>query len=280
MKRFPIKSIAAACAIALASAPLLATAAGDPPSDLWARASLTTTYTLNRHLNPFEIEAEVNDGVATLRGTVESAVERDLAEELARGIDGITEVNNELMIDADVPSMHASQAGEGTERSFSRKVEDANLTAKVKSQLLWNRTTSGLAINVDTRNSKVTLSGNVDSQAEAELAEQIALNTHEVSSVDNQLTVGGEEATLAGKAEAKSKEVAKQVSDGWITAKVKSALLYNRNVDGSDIDVDTKEGVVSLHGQVDSDFERELAISISSSVKGVKSVTAELTTGS
>nr|WP_067296728.1 BON domain-containing protein [Marinobacterium profundum] len=279
MKRFPIKSIVAACAIALASSPLIATAAGDPPSDLWAKASLTTTYTLNRHLNPFDIEAEVNEGVATLRGTVESAVERDLAEELARGIDGITEVNNELMVDVDVPR-HLSQAGEGTERSFTRRVEDANLTAKVKSQLLWHRTTGGLAINVDTRNTRVTLSGNVDSQAEAELAEQIALNTHEVSSVDNQLTVGGAEATLAGKAEAKSKEVAKQVSDGWITAKVKSALLYNRNVDGSDIDVDTKEGVVSLHGQVDSDFERELAISISNSVKGVKSVTAQLSTGS
>ncbi|MFC6669947.1 BON domain-containing protein [Marinobacterium aestuariivivens] len=53
-----------------------------------------------------------------------------------------------------------------------------------------NRNTGGLAIDVDTRNAVVTLSGSVKSDAEAELAGRIAQNTRGVSSVENQLTVG------------------------------------------------------------------------------------------
>ena len=46
--------------------------------------------------------------------------------------------------------------------------------------------------------------------------------------------------------------------DGWITTKVKSTLLYSSNVDGSDIKVDTKNGVVTLSGKVDTGAERAL----------------------
>ncbi|MFC6669948.1 BON domain-containing protein [Marinobacterium aestuariivivens] len=56
-------------------------------------------------------------------------------------------------------------------------------------------------------------------------------------------------------------------------------MIYNRNVDGSDIDVETQDGVVTLRGQVDSDAERELALSIASDIKGVESVKSELTGG-
>ena len=278
MKRIPVKSILVACTIAMAAAGMPARAAGDDqPSDTWSKASLMTTYTLNRQLNPFKIDAEVQNGVATLRGTVDSEVERDLAGELAQGVDGIRVVKNELKIDPDAAQMHTGDDTRSAERSFSRKVDDANLTAKVKSQLLWNSNTSGLAIDVDTRNGVVSLSGNVASEDEAELAEQIARNTRDVLGVENNLKVNNEDTSIADKAARESRELAQQVSDGWITAKVKSSLLYNRNVDGSDINVDTQNGVVTLRGHVDSDFEREQAITIARNIKGVKSVKSELT---
>ncbi|MGB7930802.1 MAG: BON domain-containing protein [Gammaproteobacteria bacterium] len=278
MKRFPVKSMLSAYFIALItlSAPVLA-AGDDQPSDTWLKASLMTTYTLNRQLNPFKIDAEVENGVVTLRGTVESDVERDHAGELARGVDGIREVKNELKVSPDASQMQAGDDSSGAERSFLRKVDDANQTAKVKSQLLWNSNTSGLAIDVDTRNAVVTLSGNVASEAEAELAEQIARNTRDVSGVENNLKVNNKDTSIADKATRESRELVQQVSDGWITAKVKSFFLYNRNVDGSDINVDTRNGVVTLRGHVDSDFEREQAITIARNIKGVKAVMSELT---
>lgn len=280
MKTYPLKATTLACLVALATAgsPVMAGSGDDQTSDIWARASLTTTYTLNRSLNPFKIETEVHNGFATLRGTVDSEVERDLAEELALGVDGIHKVDNQLQIEPGL-SPHQSARGdaaEPTERSFMQKVEDANLTAKIKSQLLWNSNTSGLDIDVDTLNGSVSLSGNVESDAEAELAEQIARNTDDVRGVENNLNVGGAQAGVDDKLARQARDSGQQVSDAWITAKVKSALLYNRNVDGSDINVDTSNGVVSLRGRFHSDTERDQAVTIARSVRGVKDVKAGL----
>ncbi|OMH33623.1 BON domain-containing protein [Motiliproteus sp. MSK22-1] len=278
MNKFAVKPLVAACAIALAAtaAPVLADSGADRSSDVWSKASLATTYTLNRHLNPFDIDTEVKNGVATLRGEVESDIERHLAEELALGIDGIHKVNNELIVNPQAKRLESAKDSKEAKRTFGQKVEDANLTARIKSQLLWNTSTEGLAINVDTRNKVVTLSGDVESEAESELAELIALNTGEVLEVKNQLKVVGEKTSLDEKVAQESREAAQTVSDSWITTKVKSMLIYNRNVDGVDIDVSTQKGVVTLRGRVDSEFERKLAISIAEGVKGVKSVSSEL----
>jgi osmotically-inducible protein OsmY len=281
MKRFPVKPIVTTCALILvgASTSLLAGTGDDQSSDLWQKASLTTTYTLNRQLNPFKIDTEVENGVATLRGTVDSEVERDLAAELALGIDGIHKVNNELVVSTDASAATAGVEAASGQRDFMQKVEDANLTAMVKSQLLWNSNTSGLKIDVDTNNGIVSLSGSVDSSAEAELAEQIARNTRDVMGVENHLKVQSEKAGIGDKVAREAHEAEQMVSDGWITAKVKSSLIYSRNVDGSDIDVHTKNGVVTLQGRVDSEFEREVAIRIARDIKGVKEVKPELEGG-
>lgn len=280
MKLSATRSLVAACAIgmATAAAPLLADSGTDGTSDTWKKASLVTTYTLNRQLNPFDIDVDVNDGVVTLRGSVESAVERDLAEELARGVDGVREVKNELRIDPETYTRRSDTASNDG-RTFMQTVEDANLTAQVKSQLLWNSEIGGLGIDVDTRGGVVSLSGSVDSEAEAELAEQIARNTNHVRDVENHLKVGGEPATLSAKAGETMHAAGQKISDGWVTTKVKSALLYNRLVDGTDIDVDTDNGVVTLRGKVDSDAERDTAVSVARSIKGVKSVQTKLQVG-
>ncbi|MOA37688.1 periplasmic protein [compost metagenome] len=56
---------------------------------------------------------------------------------------------------------------------------------------------------------------------------------------------------------------------------MKSTLLYSSNVAGSDIDVTTKDGVVTLSGKVHSGAERDLAIELAQNVRGVKSVDAK-----
>ena len=51
--------------------------------------------------------------------------------------------------------------------------------------------------------------------------------------------------------------------------------MYSSNVNGSDIDVSTSAGVVTLKGKVDSGAERALAIELADNVRGVKSVRSE-----
>jgi hyperosmotically inducible protein len=65
---------------------------------------------------------------------------------------------------------------------------------------------------------------------------------------------------------------AAQPEDAWITTKVKMALLTDDTVQGLDIDVDTVDGRVTLHGKVDSDVEKAEAEVLARRVQGVADV--------
>lgn len=81
----------------------------------------------------------------------------------------------------------AAAAERGTER-MAAGLDDAGITAKVKSALLAESGVPGTAINVDTNHGKVTLRGQVDDKAQIERALSIARGVEGVQSVDNQLT--------------------------------------------------------------------------------------------
>ena len=68
-------------------------------------------------------------------------------------------------------------------------VDDRTITTAVKAKLIEDKTTGGLSINVDTLNGEVSLSGFAKSQAEKDLAAQIAANTKGVRAVRNNLVV-------------------------------------------------------------------------------------------
>ena len=156
--------------------------------DAWITGKIETVYTLNEHLNPFRIDTDVNDGVVLLTGTVESEIDRDLAAELAKGVEGVVDVENELVVETAARTA-ADERGEAEGRDFGGWVDDATTTAAVKTKLLANSNTKGLKIDVDTKADVVTLSGRVGSQTEADLAEEIARNTGDVKDVRNNLVV-------------------------------------------------------------------------------------------
>ena len=64
------------------------------------------------------------------------------------------------------------------------------------------------------------------------------------------------------------------VTDSWITTKVKSDLLATKHVSGTEVKVQTSNGLVSLSGTVKSQAERNKAISVAKGIKGVKRVEA------
>tara|TARA_R110001599_G_scaffold353231_1_gene591125 strand:- start:211510 stop:212088 length:579 start_codon:yes stop_codon:yes gene_type:complete len=152
-------------------------------------ASQPTSQRLNRLLAPFEIEADLREGEALLHGEVDSEIERDLAEELAAGIDGVEEVKNQLDVRPADSSVYSREAKPAFGSDSDGRLSDAFLTLKVKLQLVWSRHTDGLSITVDTVNGQVTLEGSVESEAESLLAEQIARETAGVIQVENRLEV-------------------------------------------------------------------------------------------
>jgi hypothetical protein len=68
-------------------------------------------------------------------------------------------------------------------------VDDASITASVKTKLLADKTVSGLKIDVDTKDGVVTLNGGADTRAESLQAAKLARNTKGVKRVVNNITV-------------------------------------------------------------------------------------------
>ena len=66
------------------------------------------------------------------------------------------------------------------------------------------------------------------------------------------------------------------IGDSWITLKIHSQFVPEGTLEHSDIDVDTKSGVVSLNGTVASEAGRARAIAIAKATDGVNSVTDNL----
>ena len=64
--------------------------------------------------------------------------------------------------------------------------------------------------------------------------------------------------------------------DGWITMKIHSAFIPEDALEGSNIDVDTTAGVVTLAGTVPTEAGRARAIALAKATDGVKSVTDKL----
>ena len=258
---------ATAMAIAATSGALAADTLSQDITEARQETQIWTTYALSPYLRGSDLKVSVNNGKATLTGTVEEGVNKDLAKQIALGVSGVTEVDNQIVVHPDY--MPAAQSAE---RSYGEVIDDASITAAVKSKLLWNKHTSGLAADVDTKRGRVTLRGKANSAAARDLAGRMALNTRGVESVDNKLVAHETKPTVISAAKDAAHEAGDDVADAWITTKVKSTLMYTRNVDGSHIAVSTKDGVVTLSGKVDSGAERALAVELAQNIRGVKSV--------
>ena len=91
-------------------------------------------------------------------------------------------------------------------------------------------------------------------------------------------TAAAKSAANEVKADAKdaANKAGNAMEDGAITAKVKTALLADPDVKGLMIDVDTKDGVVTLKGTADKAANRDRAVAIAKDTSGVKSVESQL----
>jgi len=66
------------------------------------------------------------------------------------------------------------------------------------------------------------------------------------------------------------------IKDGWLVMKVHSEMIDEDLLSGSNVDVDVKDGVVTLQGTVPSEAARARAIAVAKANDGVKSVTDQL----
>lgn len=174
---------------------------------------------------------------------------------------------------------------------------DPGITTAVKSKMAADDTVKSYRIDVDTKDRVVTLSGAVDTPQARDRAMDIARNTQGVRDVVDRLTVTpgatpttgiddplqekAREAAREGQEKARegadrASDAMPDLSDAGITGKVKTKFLGDTGVSGLRIDVDTKDGVVTLTGTVPTAAEKQRALELAKATDGVKSVVDRL----
>lgn len=162
-------------------------------------------------------------------------------------------------------------AGQKVDSSMNKVgdfMDDSSITAKVKAALVDHESIKSTDISVKTDQKVVTLSGFVESQAQAEEAVKVAKGVEGVTSVSDKLHVR----------DSKNTSVKGYAGDTATTSEVKAKLLADDIVPSRKVKVETTDGVVQLSGTVDSQAQIERAESIAKAVDGVKSVKNDLKT--
>ncbi|EOL9071706.1 molecular chaperone OsmY [Cronobacter turicensis] len=163
----------------------------------------------------------------------------------------------------------ADSAGQKIDSSMNKVgnfMDDSAITAKVKAALVDDEQIKSTDISVKTEKSVVTLSGFVESQAQAEEAVKIAKGVEGVASVSDKLHVR----------DGKDKSVKGYAGDAATTSEIKAKLLADDIVPSRNVKVETTDGVVQLSGNVESEKQSQRAESIAKAVDGVKSVKNDL----
>lgn len=239
-------------------------------ADVRQESQVCTSLELNPYLRAYDFKVFVRDGVAKLSGLVSEGGNKELATLLALAVEGINQVNNQVVVKSDGVEPMAS-----IERSHDEMIEDANITAAIKSKLMSNQYGNGLSSDVDTVCGKVTLSGSVDSDEARGLASHLAMDTAGVVSVDNLLQVSLSKSAIEHNARIAANVKARDIADSWISTKVRSTFLFSNNITSHDIVVKTHDGLVTLSGNVDSIAERAFAIELAQRVRGVTYVISD-----
>lgn len=148
-------------------------------SDTWITTKVKTALLFHRNVSATGTTVTTKDGVVTLQGEASSLAQKELTTEYAKDIDNVKAVKNEMTI-AMVPA---------TAPTLGDKIDDASITAQVKSALLTHHSTSMLHTGVTTTDGAVTLSGPAKNEAEKSLVTKLAADINGVTSVINNMTV-------------------------------------------------------------------------------------------
>jgi hyperosmotically inducible protein len=197
MKGFPFSALAAgppiaaaALTVLLAALPLagcdqrsMTASNGAPPQTPGAAlddAVITTkvkaAIVTDRDAKGADTSVQTRKGEVMLSGFVDNQAQIDRQLQLAKAVQGVQSVDNELMVRSNPPTAGSL-------------LDDSVITVKVKTALLSDTHTKGNEIAVNTNKGVVLLSGFVDSADEQARATSVARNVEGVQSVVNDTRV-------------------------------------------------------------------------------------------
>ena len=147
-----------------------------PINDSYLTAKAKIALFADARVKGSEINVETAQGAMMIRGKVDSSDAKQAAEAIAKGIEGVTSVKNELQVVA--PAKRAAT-----------DTKDDMITTRVNEQFAKDAYLKKSGIRAQTNAGVVSLSGEVQDLMTSAQASWVAWQVHGVKSVKNDLTV-------------------------------------------------------------------------------------------
>lgn len=160
----------------------------DKYTDAWLITKVKSTLLFHRNVSAFGTKVMAANGTVTLRGEASSEAQKDLTTEYAKDVEGVKDVNNEMTVAAAAMVSGQTTTGQKMDAAIET-IDDASITAMVKTTLLYHHSTSAIKTTVETTHGVVTLKGKAKNAAEKALAAKLASDVHGVKSVVNSMTI-------------------------------------------------------------------------------------------
>ncbi len=214
-------------------------------SDQAIQAGVMAALARDPATEAYDVQADVEDGVVTLEGSADSYAEKQLAATVAKGVGGVTGMDNRINV--------------------LRKVDrpDGEIAAEVEARLMNDVRVDDKLIAVTVDDGVVTLAGHVGSLAEKRRAGLDAWVTG-VNAVANDLEVKAwARDTLRREAAMAPRE------DAELHEAVMATLSYDPRVNPINLDVTVDSGVATLRGVVSDARAKRAAGESTENVTGV-----------
>ncbi len=140
---------------------------------------------------------------------------------------------------------------------------DNRIEASARKSYVFKNYLKGDDIKIQSKDGVVTLTGSVLEESHKSLAQETVAELPGVRKVDNQLEVKGDRPA--------------ENSDLWLATKVKTTLLFHRNVNAVKTEVSVKDGIATLRGDAASAAQKDLTTEYAKDVTGIKDVKNEMT---
>ena len=145
-------------------------------------SKVKSTLFFHQSVNAAETEVLAKNGIVTLRGKTASTAQKNRTAEYAMDVEGVNKVINELTV---TPATLKTK----NIRNIGESIDDASVTALVRTILWYHRSTSTLDITVETRDGVVKLEGKAGSWEEKNQADKRVIDVPGVKMVFNNMTI-------------------------------------------------------------------------------------------
>ena len=135
---------------------------------------------LHRNLDGANTGVEVKDGRVILQGEVNNQAEKELTAEYVKDVEGVKDVDNKMTV---------GKAPAKIRQTLGEYIDDAAITAKIKTGIFEDQRLKSLQIEVKTFKGVVQLSGFVDSSQSVVRAGEIAGSIAGIKELKNDLVV-------------------------------------------------------------------------------------------